>query len=74
MEKLNILVISVLAALALAACNTPSSSQASSSSQTSFSSAPKSDYLFYELKEGQTKDGLEGARWVNFVTWKLFLL
>lgn len=76
MKKLNILVISALAALTLAACNAPSSSQASSeasssqassSSQTSSSSAPKSDYLFYQLKEGQTKDGLEGAPWVNSV-------
>ena len=68
MEKLIILVISALAALTLAACNTPSSSQ------TSSSSVPKSDYLFYQLKEGQTKDGLEGAPWVNSVTWKSFLL
>lgn len=76
MKKLNVLVISALATLTLAACNAPSSSQvsieasssqASSSSQTSSSPASQSDYLFYQLKEGETKDGLEGAPWVNSV-------
>ena len=46
------------------------SSPAGSSVQTSVpattSQAPSGEqYLFYQIQEGQTKDGLEGAPWVN---------
>ncbi|MBQ2069730.1 MAG: hypothetical protein II467_02215, partial [Bacilli bacterium] len=92
MKRINCLVISALAVLALVSCgsgqssssassessaatssNTSSSSSSSessssaSSSEASSSSREEGDYLFYKLKEGQTKDGLEGSPWVNSV-------
>ena len=42
----------------------PSSDSVRPSSQDA-SATPSGDYLFYKLKEGETKDGLEGAPWVN---------
>ena len=92
MKRINCLVISALAVLALVSCgggqssssassessaatssNTSTSSSSSeasssaSSSEASSSSREEGDYLFYKLKEGQTKDGLEGSPWVNSV-------
>ncbi|MDY6391422.1 MAG: M13-type metalloendopeptidase [Bacilli bacterium] len=49
-----------------ASSDAPASSSSPAASSSS-SAAPKGDYLFYQLKEGATKDGLEGAPWVNSV-------
>ena len=69
-----------LAAIALASCGgTQSPASGSSipeaSGDSTASSLPSSeptskeqgDYLFYKLKDGESKDGLEGAPWVNSV-------
>lgn len=47
----------------------PSSQSTASSTSVAPSSSSKEpgDYLFYKLKEGQTKEGLEGVPWVNSV-------
>ena len=69
MKRINILVISALSALALVACGStqPAGSSSSGDPASSVTSREEGDYLFYKLKEGQTKDGLEGSPWVNSV-------
>ena len=57
----------------LVACGTPatssasglSSQQSTSQSASGLSTEQKGDYLFYTLKQGQTKDGLTGSPWLN---------
>ena len=52
------------------ASSTPAASESSvpsSSASESSAAASGEKYLFYQLKEGATKDGLEGAPWVNSV-------
>ena len=69
MKRINILVISALSALALVACGStqPAGSSSSGDPASSVTSREAGDYLFYKLKEGQNKDGLEGSPWVNSV-------
>ena len=42
-----------------------SASQSASQSASGLSSQAQGDYLFYNLKQGQTKDGLTGSPWLN---------
>ena len=49
-----------------ASSSSASSSSSSTPASSSSSSTPaKGDYLFYNLKEGQTKEGLDGSPWLN---------
>ena len=62
-------VILLLSSALLCSCGQPSSSPSASSSEVPSSDsslAPAGgDYLFYKLKQGQTKDGLSGSPWLN---------
>ena len=64
--KNNKLLMLAVALTALSACSSsPSTSSFSSASTTSASASGENQYLFYTLKQGQTKDGLSGSPWLN---------